>query len=190
MTALYLGVNRRFDNLAAGIRVSADKLGWPNESLVSGQSYNGNNFYKDLRGKSWHQAMRAYRLEQDLLFRIANGRTEAEQRLLVSRVTRLERLFDGLDVCTAASVYAISAAGGIPVSSCNAGCFGGWHSEPFPLVSFWWPRSKLPILRECAKRVQVSMWPHHRGELVVGAKTIRRMSDFAGVILECQNKFA
>lgn len=184
MNAIFPSRSRQSADLIPGIRVKDNKVGWPDECLVSGEAYNGNNLYKDLRGKSWHDAARAHRLEQDLLSRVENCRTHAGRTHLVQRISRLERMLDGLDAGTAAAVYAVSAAGGIPVSSCNAGCLGGHHCEPFPIVSFWWPRLKLPILRECAKRARTSMWVHHRGEVVVGAKTIRRMSNFAGMILE------
>jgi hypothetical protein len=189
MLAMARGLDRRFDDLAPGIRIRKDKVGWPNEEEVSGQTFNGNNLYMDLRGKSWRQAERAFQIEQSLFGGISGCRTAERQQVLLRRIWKLEQLFDGLDIGTVAAVYAISAAGGIPVTSCNAGCFGGSHREPFPVVGFWWPRSNLPLLRECAKQAQISLWLHHRGELVAGSRTIRRMSAFAAALLERRERF-
>lgn len=181
-------VDRCFTNLAPGIRIRKDKVRWPEECLVSGELFNGNNHYKDLRGKTWQQAQRAYQLEQDLFAKIDACRSDAAEHLVRQEMLRLGEMFEGLDAGTAAAVYAISAGSGIPVSSCNGGCFGGGHSELFPVVSFWWHPSKVPLLRECAKQARLSMWLHHRGEVVVGARTIRRMLSFAGAILERRNR--
>lgn len=183
MVAIARGLDRRFDDLEPGIRIRNEKVRWPKEEEVSVQTLKGNNLYVDLRGKSWSEAERALRIEHRLFDGINGCRTTERKQMLLRRMWKLEQLYGGLDIGTIATVYAISAAGGIPVTSCNAGCFGGSHREPFPLVGFWWRRSKLPLLRECAKQAQISLWLHHRGELVAGARTIRRMSRFAAALL-------
>jgi hypothetical protein len=183
------GVHHRFENIIPGIRVRADKMLWPcAEATSEGQLY-GNNLYTDFRGKTRLQAERVLLLEDLLIrrleavFRAPEFVRQLTYRQEEARVSRLYKVLGDLDLGTWAAVFAISAAGGVPVASCNGRSFGGVHTEPFPVVCFCWPPAKLPILRDCAKEAGVSMWLHHRGEVVIGANYIRRFLLFAQALL-------
>lgn len=182
------GVHQRFTGIIPGIRVRADQMLWPTEDEPARTGrYRGNNLYRDLRGTTWLSAQVALQLEESLIsageaLRKRGGGKPGEAEALVSQVKQVESIW-GLDLGTISAVHAISAAGGVPISSCNASSFGGYHTEPFPVVCFCWRPEQLPILRTCAEEAGVSMWLHHRGEVVIGADYIRRLLLFAGAII-------
>ena len=169
---------KRFDDLRKGLRVRDAELGWPSSPIPRSGPFNGNNYFRDLRGKSWLSARRALQLEQGIFELMEAGQEGLAQDQIRRRIGVVETRL-GLDIGTIAAVYSISAAGGIPISSCNAGCFGGAHEAPFPLVGFYWPRALMPTLRQCATRAGVSLWTHHRGEVVAGAEYIPLLLLFA-----------
>ena len=178
---------KRFNALRKGIRVRDAELGWPNSPVPRSGPFNGNNYFRDLRGKSWLSAGRALQLEQGIFALMETGREGLAQEHLRRKIGIIEARLR-LDIGTIAAVYSISAAGGIPISSCNAGAFGGFHEAPFPLIGFYWPRALMPTLRQCAVQAGVSLWTHHRGEVVVGADYIPRLLVFARELQDRQAK--
>ncbi|MCR5876889.1 hypothetical protein LRS10_23665 [Phenylobacterium sp. J426] len=58
----------------------------------------------------------------------------------------------GLDVGVISAVLALSALGALPVSSCNAGGFGGRHAEAFPLVVLYLPRELAHAVLNLARK--------------------------------------
>ena len=137
-------------------------------------------------GGSWLKAHRAFLIEDALFSKLEGALSPHEEKKTVHQIRRAEIICNGLDFGVIAAVYAISAAGGIPVSSCNGGCFASRHSEPFPVIAFHWPSERLPLMRQCAKVAGVSMWVHRHGELVIGADYIRRFLLFADALLQRQ----
>ncbi|MBO9516458.1 MAG: hypothetical protein J7493_00170 [Porphyrobacter sp.] len=111
------------------------------------------------------------------------SQTREADRQLRAQMLAHEKV-SGLDFGVASAVYALSAAGGIPMTSCNAGCFGGLHREPFPLVGFYWHPYLLPLFKRCAEQARISVWVHVRGELVVGARTIGRLPALASALVQ------
>lgn len=179
--SLAAGLVRSFSNLRPGIRVAADDISWPSDPAALVEQWTGNNDYRDFRAKTWLSAWRALKIES-LMFERMQGGTHHEHDLGV-RMAELEWVLGGLDFGVASTVYAISAAGGIPITSCNGGAFGDHHNEPFPLVGFYWHPRLWPYLRKAAEQARVSVWTHHRGELVVAGKNLRRMPSFAAAII-------
>jgi hypothetical protein len=183
-------VHYRFTGVPRGINVRADQMLWPkDDEPARTRRYCGNNFYRDLRGKTWLMAERALQVEEELISAAdelcrRGGGDGGDAQALYVRVTQAESALERLDLGTIGAVHAISAAGGIPISSCNAGSFGGAHGEAFPVVCFLWRPERLPILRACAKEAGVSMWLHRRGEVVIGADYIRRFLMFAQAVLD------
>jgi hypothetical protein len=184
------GVHRRFTGIIPGVRIRADKMLWPPHAAPIDGQYHGNGLYTDFRGKTWLRTERVLRFEQLMISRLeeicrARGAKRGiEVAALEHRACRMEPVLKELDLGTWAVVHAISAAGGVPLSSCSGGSFGGVHGEPFPVVCFCWPPSKLHLLRMCAKEAGVSAWHHHRGEVVIGADYIRRFLMFAQALLK------
>ncbi len=182
------GGHRRFTNFVPGIRVRADRMAWPCHDAPKSASYGGNQQYRDLRGASWLRVGRLLALEDAIFAKIEGGMSPPQRDRLQRQMVRAE-VHHGLDLGVMAAVAAISAAGGIPVSSCNGGCFAETHFEEFPVVSFHWPTDRLKLIRECAKEAGVAMWVHRHGELVISADYIRRFLLFAEALLRRKASF-
>lgn len=101
----------------------------------------GNQHYRDLRGFSWADVADALDREAAIIERfIACAELDAEaERFEEERAEAFDEAeaLWGLDVGTAAATLALSALGAVPVSSCNAGGFGGVHVASFPCVAFY-----------------------------------------------------
>lgn len=104
----------------------------------------GNQQYRDLRGISWDQVADGLRAEAALFERFAASEdldAEAERYDEEREEAFLpEEDLWGLDVGVVGATLALSAMGATPVSSCNAGGFGGFHTAQFPHVAFFLPR--------------------------------------------------
>lgn len=60
-------------------------------------------------------------------------------------------------VGVAAATIAISAYGATPVSSCNAGAFGGQHQARYPYVAFFLPKELASEIMLCAEASDVGL---------------------------------
>jgi hypothetical protein len=97
----------------------------------------GKQMYQDLRGYGWPDVARALSVERRLIARLQEAADLEAEGMQVDD----ERLdcFEpsdsvwGLDLGVASATIALSAFGAIPVGSCNAGGFGGFHQSAYPL---------------------------------------------------------
>lgn len=121
----------------------------------------GNRSYRDMRGFSWDEVRAAIDTEIELINRIkAAEDPEAEFAAFEElQATSLEDepAFWGLDVGVAAATIAVSAYGATPVSSCNAGAFGGQHQARYPHVAFFLPRELASQMLRCAEESNVGL---------------------------------
>jgi hypothetical protein len=105
----------------------------------------GNQQYRDLRGMSWAQVEAALRQEAAFFNRLAAAADLDEEAELIEEEREAADFPEddlwGLDVGVISATLALSALGATPVSSCNAGGFGGHHVAAFPHVAFFLPRS-------------------------------------------------
>lgn len=180
-------VHVRFD---VEIRIDVDpaNLSWPDEAEAAGPALSGNQQYMDLRGLTWAQAQTAYAAESSLLRQIDAGRNEHDLKALHPAVAACGRLTWGLDLGTASTVAAVSAAGLIPAASCNGGAFGGAHFEPHPLVSFFAKPAVVPLLTSCARSARIGLGTHRRGTVVAYSDDIRRLRAFARELMGSSNR--
>jgi hypothetical protein len=95
----------------------------------------------------------------------------------------------GLDLGVASSVVALSAAHCIPFSSCNAGTFGGYHHEDYPLVAFYARPPALDLLLACAEKAGIGLVAENTGELVAYAADVLHMRAFANALIQSRNDF-
>ncbi|WP_036279595.1 hypothetical protein [Methylocystis sp. ATCC 49242] len=104
----------------------------------------GNRCYRDMRGFSWDEVRAALDLETDIINRLKTAEhPEAElAAFLELQATSFEDepALWGLDIGVASATIAMSAYGATPVSSCNAGAFGGQHHAKYPYVAFFLPK--------------------------------------------------
>ncbi len=121
----------------------------------------GNRSYCDLRGCGWDVVRTALDIESKVIDRLKMADdVDAEASAFdEERATAFddEPALWGLDVGVAAATIAISAYGAIPVSSCNAGAFGGRHSGSYPYVAFFLPKDLAPEIMRCAEAADVGL---------------------------------
>jgi hypothetical protein len=121
----------------------------------------GNHLYRDLRGLDWDQVDGALHQEAALFTRLsaAADLDEEAERIEAEREEGDDPEDDlyGLDVGVIAATFALSALGATPVSSCNAGGFGGRHVAVFPHVAFYLPRTLATALLALAEEADVGV---------------------------------
>lgn len=121
----------------------------------------GNHQYVDLRAFNWDQVEAALAEEAALFARLsgAGNIDEEAERIEAERGNALDPAKDlyGLDIGVIAATFALSALGATPVSSCNAGGFGGRHVATFPYVAFYLPRALAKALLDLAEEADVGL---------------------------------
>lgn len=94
--------------------------------------------YFDVRGWGWEDAELVQKEEFELLQKLAGAgwTTDAAEEILEEHFSDYSEL-GGFDPGMGAAVYALSAAGATPISSCNGGTIGqSHHSENVPSILF------------------------------------------------------
>ena len=127
----------------------------------------GNRSYRDLRGFSWEEVRAALDAEIAMINRLkAAEDLEAEASAfedLQATSFEDEPALWALDVGVAAATIALSAYGATPVSSCNAGAFGGQHQAKYPYVAFFLPSELAPEIMLCAEASDVGLVSDENG---------------------------
>ncbi|HEX7930814.1 MAG TPA: hypothetical protein VF470_07920 [Sphingomicrobium sp.] len=121
----------------------------------------GNHQYRDLRGIGWAQVEAALRKETVLFDRLAAAADIDEEADLIEEeredADSPEDDLWGLDIGVISATLALSALGATPVSSCNAGGFGGHHVAAFPHVAFFLPQSAAARVLAIAEEAEVGL---------------------------------
>lgn len=121
----------------------------------------GNAMYRGIGQITSSDLARAIALERSYLLRIMSA-ADFEAEALAVEEERLE-VFDpleelwGLDLGVAAAVAAVVGLGGKPISSCNAGGFGGHHSAAHPHVAFYLPPDRAEQFLATAREADVGL---------------------------------
>lgn len=172
-------------------RVAPDQLGWPAPGdAADDRSLGGNRDYLDLRRLTWSEADTAYAEEEQLIKRIEEADDpEAEYEEIEEENVEEPNGLYGLDIGVASTVFALSANGCIPVSSCNGGAFGGWHHERHSLVAFFARPWMVDVLLECAQEAGAGLENQEMGVIVAYAGDIRPMRAFARALKERRSIF-
>lgn len=168
-------------------RVDAALLGWPERGEAETDSgLGGNRAYIDLRRLTWSEAKRIYDFEGELITRIEAADDPYEQYEIIE-----EELYEepegiyGLDIGVASTVVALSACRCVPFTSCNAGALGGGsHLEWHPLVAFYAPAAVAELLLRTAEEAGVGLTNDEGGRLLVYARDIRDMRNFARLLID------
>jgi hypothetical protein len=121
----------------------------------------GNQQYRDLRGMTWAQVAAALLQEAEFFDRLAAAADLNEEAELIEEEREAADFPEddlwGLDVGVISATLALSALGATPVSSCNAGGFGGQHVAAFPYVAFFLPRSAAAEVLAIAEEADVGV---------------------------------
>jgi len=165
--------------------VDAQAAGWP----LPGEAMNeyglgGNRDYVDLRRCSWRSAREALVAETEYLEYLASGaEIPPDDDEIWNEMYEDERL-QGLDLGIVSTVLALSAAGCVPVTSCNGGCLGDRHHEFCPLVVFFARENCIPLLLQTAQGAGTGLRNGLAGTLCVYADDILKMLKFAQGLLD------
>jgi hypothetical protein len=121
----------------------------------------GNQQYRDLRGMTWAQVAATLLQEAEFFDRLAAAADLNEEAELIEEERAAADFPEddlwGLDVGVIGATLALSALGATPVSSCNAGGFGGHHVAAFPYVAFFLPRSAAAEVLAIAEEADVGV---------------------------------
>ena len=111
-------------------RLVEERLSWPARREAADESNLGcNRAYMDLRRASWTEAKDAYDRENELIARLEASDDPEQEYYAIEDITYEDETLYSLDLGMASTVLALSAAGCVPFSSCNAAAFGGHHAE-------------------------------------------------------------
>jgi hypothetical protein len=139
------------------------------EAAESGEEdgLEGNQQYRDIRFVTWDEVEMGLDREARLFARFAAADDiDAEAEAYVDEIEEAELPEEdlwGLDVGVIGAVLALSALGAVTVTSCNAGGFGGRHTEAFPLVGFYLPRALATEVMAIATAADVGLDQPHGG---------------------------
>lgn len=165
--------------------IQPERLSWPSHQELEDPeaTLGGNHHYQDLRGATWDEVSAMAKLEGRLMARIESAPCPSDESVAV--LDELETATEGdeypllgLDLGVAAAVLAISAAGQIPVLSCNGGAFGGAHRGEHPYVAFHAQPEAIAQIMACARAVGAGL-SDRDGLAVVYGRTIGVLRTFA-----------
>lgn len=174
-------------DVAVERKVDVALLGWPERGEADTDSGLGcNRSYVDLRHLTWTEAKRVYRAEDDFIARIeAADDPDEEYEAIEEELYEDPEGIYGLDIGVASTVVALSASRCVPFTSCNAGALGGGtHHEWHPLVAFYASFTVIELLLRCAEASAVGLTNHEGARLLVYARDIRDMRNFARLLIE------
>ena len=204
-----MGFSHRLFDVEIERQVDLSRLSWPEPGEAAREEafgfWIGNRSYCDLQGIDWDFALGVAGIEQQCIENIQGspglgetGSSTIADAAMVHLDLDLAQIlsefggFAMLDVGVASTVAALSASGHLPFSSCNAGAFGGWHSEESPLVVFCVHPGSVRPLMECADHASVGLQNVSMayGPVMVYADDVRKFSVFADAIFERRTRFA
>jgi hypothetical protein len=178
--------HKRFDT-PAEMTVDLSLLSWPRPGeAIDGGCLGLNRMYSDMRGARWSEVDWMIKAETAMVERIVRSEDPAAEADLIEVEASDDADGDplgGLDLGVAAATFALSAAGCVTFTSCNAGAFGsGWHPEAYPLVGFYMrPRVARAVI-EAAEQAGAGLFQHRDGYLHVHGSTIEAMMGFSDAL--------
>lgn len=147
----------------------------------------GNAMYQDLAACDWDDVADTLSAERDFIERL-QGAADLDEAAEAIEEERLEMAgadeLWNLDVGVAAATIALSALGAIPVSSCNAGGFGGHHQAHYPYVAFYIGPESLNAVSSLAAQAGVGLLVDEGGIAQVYGDTDLALLRFAEAALK------
>lgn len=143
-----------------------------------------NHAYVDMRGFSIAEAQEVVTEEAELLREIeATGANDERLEELKDGLYDAASELSGFDVGTAGAIFALSAAGAAPISSCNGGLLGDEsHASQVPHILFSIERDKLGPILAAAEGVDVGLL-NNSAHIEVFAECIPKLNAFAAQLL-------
>ncbi len=185
--------HKHFD-IETRIELRVGELSWPKRGEAADESGLGlNRSYFDLRGISWRTVAEMMQVEGALIERIVTAADPTAEADAVEE--EMNEAWDGhplwgLDLGVAGTAHALSAAGCIPFTSCNAGAFGTrHHHEHYPIVAFYLRPKWADAIADAARAVGAGLHQHEDGTLHVYGETIVHVTNFGAELYARRNSF-
>ncbi|QNQ09651.1 hypothetical protein [Sphingomonas alpina] len=142
-----------------------------------------NHQYVDVRGCSIEDARQALTEEAEFLEELeASGWDGGVADQLMDDAYESEFLF-GFDVGTAGAIFALSAAGAVPITSCNGGVIDGErHASDVPTILFSATPEILPPILRAAAAADAGLI-NNDGNVELFADWLPKLHAFAGQLL-------
>jgi hypothetical protein len=183
-------VYRKFD-VEVVRELIIERLYWPSREEAKDEGdLGGNRAYMDLRRASWGAAKAAFARENELIARLEASPDPGKEYFEIEDITYEDENLHSLDLGMASTVLALSAAGCVPFSSCNAGAFGGRHVERYPVAAFYARPATAKAILNCAEEAQIGLRTSDDGHIVVYADDIRCLRRFAAEVIEEKERFS
>lgn len=143
-----------------------------------------NHDYVDMRGHSMSDAREVVTEEAQILRDVAAiGDDEDRLETLIEELYEAASELSRFDIGTAGTIFALSAAGAAPISSCNGGLLSETsHASEVPHVLFSVENERLGPIRAAAEHVDVGLI-NNAGHVEVFADSIPKLNLFAGRLL-------
>lgn len=147
-----------------------------------------NHVYVDMRGYTLADARDIVAEEAALLRDIEAMGYDADLDGVSNELYESCSELSAFDIGVAGTIFALSAAGAAPISSCNGGLLGdGDHSSEVPHVLFSIGEGRLQPILTAAEAVNVGLL-NNSGHIEVFADTIPKLNAFAErLLLELAN---
>lgn len=178
-----------FDEMRGELEHERNEMCWPSEAQASGRSYIGNNMYRDMRGTTWDEARRMRDAEARVIETWEDQGGWSARAALFPCVQGWSRVAGGMDLGVTSATWALAAAGGVPMASCNGGAFGGKHIDDMPCIAVWWRLSTLDALVDCVVQTGMTTWMSRHGTIVIGADYVRKFLILADALHERRDLF-
>lgn len=159
--------------------IDAQALAVPDVDAAAEDEFEGNAYYMDLRGFRLVDAASVLQKERSVVACWQESGVLPDLEEDDSGDDPLQHL----DIGVASAVVALSAAGCVPFTSCNAGAFGGAHSASFPIVRFFAPANIVDLLLTCAEEAGVGLQLDGDGCVELSAEQIADMMNFADTLV-------
>ena len=158
--------------------VDPSLLEWPSESDLIEEDVFVRG-YIDLRGASWEDVSTILEEERRAL---AQPEDEVNPGVDIANRNGEEAY---LDLGVGAVVFALSAAGCAPISSCSG---GSGHHEPHPLVAFYSRKGRVRDLLKAAELADCGLLNGAEGTLIVYAEDVGGLLTFTETLVEMKDK--
>lgn len=183
--------------------LNPEELGWYSPDDNASESLGINRRYEDLRAFQWDDVENALEIERDVIAQIeamtfSDEEDKTPESAAIEILENQEGAQDmwgmwggplyGMDLGVASAVIALSAARCVPFSSCNAGAFGGGHSEAYPCAAFYVRPQLAPVLLACAEKAGVGLTLGWDKTALLFADSVDGMMAFAQACLDAQDE--
>jgi hypothetical protein len=157
-------------------------LEWPSAEDLESDTLGGNRSYFEIEVARWDE-VEAFVEEERLIIESLYAKADVS----AAHEEWLEETYEdpalyGFDLGTNALVAALSASRCLPFYGCNAGAFGGDHSDSYPLVCFFCREEIFPFIRSAAEKAGAGLEYNHAGGVTAFGTNVGTLISMASAL--------